>query len=472
MRNAEYMPVAQLPVLDLGAQYEAAKARREEAELRKLDYLNQFQQTRGRIAEGVRPEVEKLWNQLQDNLASGDMSFEAKKERQAVYNQYKSLAADAIDWTRELDDREATILSNPTLYKDPATLLKALEQDRLRPVDAAGIPAAISSLPSLSKFLRYQAKEMTPGAIAGTIMERLSAGGGLQDIYDSNTGQLDSKKLRDLTKNYFAANGLTEDEQQQALAYVMRKDGALSDSFEDISKIGNIDEQTSIETLNRFEGMVNQALENSLRNNIETETEKNNKELALYRAKLIMQQRFSKDSGGKPAPVFNLFASDVPVLRPKISPGTETKAPVATSFTKGNAGLIFNYPVSGEKPSYIDPENNRKYTVNYAGVSATGEPMLVATYSVRTGTGQQRVVSEAIPATEEILSSLSNVKTADAIRAALQQLNYTYSEWAKSPVGIFNRAGANMRESMQQPQGLPPMLNFDYDKYKQTYLGQ
>ena len=55
MRNADYIPVAPLPIVDLGARYEAAKARREEAELRKLEYINQFQQTRGRISPGLLP---------------------------------------------------------------------------------------------------------------------------------------------------------------------------------------------------------------------------------------------------------------------------------------------------------------------------------------------------------------------------------------------------------------------------------
>ena len=68
MRNADYTPVAQIPMVDLGAQYEAAKARREEAELRKLEYLNQFKKVRGPLAEGVRPEVDKLWQEIEKVL--------------------------------------------------------------------------------------------------------------------------------------------------------------------------------------------------------------------------------------------------------------------------------------------------------------------------------------------------------------------------------------------------------------------
>lgn len=56
MRNADYIPVGQIPMIDLGAQYEAAKARREEAENRKLEYLSQFKRVRGPLTDGLKPE--------------------------------------------------------------------------------------------------------------------------------------------------------------------------------------------------------------------------------------------------------------------------------------------------------------------------------------------------------------------------------------------------------------------------------
>ena len=134
MRNADYIPVAQLPIVDLGARYEAAKARREEADLRKLEYINQFQQTRGRISPGLLPEVSKYWEAIEKSLDSGDMSLEAKKNRAELYRQYQNVAADAISFNQELNEREATILSDPSKFNDPYGLVQSIEQLRSKPI--------------------------------------------------------------------------------------------------------------------------------------------------------------------------------------------------------------------------------------------------------------------------------------------------------------------------------------------------
>ena len=93
MRNADYIPVAQLPIVDLSAQYEAAKARREEAELRKLEYINQFQQTRGRISPGLLPEVSKYWDAIEESLDSGSAEASLSPKRSAIKISLSSASA-------------------------------------------------------------------------------------------------------------------------------------------------------------------------------------------------------------------------------------------------------------------------------------------------------------------------------------------------------------------------------------------
>jgi hypothetical protein len=44
-----FTPIAQFPTIDYGAIYENAKMRREEAEQRKLEYLNSFQERAWRV---------------------------------------------------------------------------------------------------------------------------------------------------------------------------------------------------------------------------------------------------------------------------------------------------------------------------------------------------------------------------------------------------------------------------------------
>lgn len=329
MRNADYTPVAQIPMVDLSAQYEAAKARREEAELRKLEYLNQFQKVRGPLAEGVRPEVDRLWQEIEKDLESGDMSFEAKKRRQQLYNNYANVTAEALNWTKELDEREATILANPSQYRDPSTLLNELEKYRLRPVDAASLPAAMSSLPSLSKFLRYQPKEMTPSAIAATISERLKAGGGISSLYDPKTGLLLPQAAEQRVLDYFSANGLTAEQKEQAIINELRHRGSiLAGGIEDISLVQNLSDKEQIDYINSFAKRTAKDLISNLSRDITTKEEERAAELSDYAAKVRMQGRQAEreirlrntlDKEAPPASSVNMYAPLVSYLEKNIT---------------------------------------------------------------------------------------------------------------------------------------------------------
>lgn len=291
MRNADYTPVAQIPMVDLSAQYEAAKARREEAELRKLEYLNQFQKVRGPLAEGVRPEVDKLWQEIEKDLESGDMSFEAKKRRQQLYNNYANVTAEALDWTKELDEREATILANPDRFLNPSEILKAIEQDRLRPIAPLSIGQETASLPSLSKFYRYKMKDMTPGTVASTIAQRLKTGGGIDALYDPKTGVLKPEVLAQRVRDFAAANGLSADEEEQAIVNELRVRGALQGGIEDVGVVQALTDEQKAEYLNSYWTRVATDLGNLVSQDILTEQEKRAAELSDYGAKVGMQGR-------------------------------------------------------------------------------------------------------------------------------------------------------------------------------------
>jgi hypothetical protein len=291
MRNADYTPVAQIPMVNLSAQYEAAKARREEAELRKLEYLNQFQKVRGPLAEGVRPEVDKLWQEIEKDLESGDMSFEAKKRRQQLYNNYANVTAEALDWTKELDEREATILANPDRFLNPAEILKAIEQDRTRPITPLSIGQETASLPSLSKFYRYKMKDMTPGTVASTIAQRLKTGGGIDALYDPRTGVLKPDVLSQRVRDFAAANGLSAEEEEQAIVNELRVRGALQGGIEDVGVVQALNDEQKAEYLNSYWSRVATDLGNLVSQDILTEQEKRAAELSDYGTKIGMSGR-------------------------------------------------------------------------------------------------------------------------------------------------------------------------------------
>ncbi len=291
MRNADYTPVAQIPMVNLSAQYEAAKARREEAELRKLEYLNQFQKVRGPLAEGVRPEVDKLWQEIEKDLESGDMSFEAKKRRQQLYNNYANVTAEALDWTKELDEREATILANPDRFLNPAEILKAIEQDRTRPITPLSIGQETASLPSLSKFYRYKMKDMTPGTVASTIAQRLKTGGGIDALYDPRTGVLKPDVLSQRVRDFAAANGLSAEEEEQAIVNELRVRGALQGGIEDVGVVQALNDEQKAEYLNSYWSRVATDLGNLVSQDILTDQEKRAAELSDYGTKIGMSGR-------------------------------------------------------------------------------------------------------------------------------------------------------------------------------------
>jgi hypothetical protein len=278
-------------MVDLSAQYEGAVARREEAELRKLQYLNQFQKTRGRIAEGVRPEVEKYWNEIQDSLESGDMSFEAKAKRQQLYNNYSTIAADAIDWTRELDEREATILASPEKFNNPSELLSAIEDDRYRTLSPGAIQGELAALPGLGKFYRFKQREVTPGGTAASILDNLKKGGGISKVYDQTTGVINDARLDTLVDGYYLANQFTKEEEDMIIVNAMRRAGAIGETIEDAAKVQNLSNADRAAYLNEGMVEVKDALKTLLASDLDTEREKEAADLRNYAAKVGIQGR-------------------------------------------------------------------------------------------------------------------------------------------------------------------------------------
>jgi hypothetical protein len=448
MRNADYIPVAQLPVVDLGARYEAAKARREEAELRKLEYLNQFQQTRGRISPGLLPEVSKYWEAIEKSLDSGDMSFEAKKNRAELYRQYQNVAADAISFNQELNEREATILSDPSKFNDPYGLVQSIEQLRSKPISPDGIVAEINALPSLGKSLRSKAKTITPGDISTGLLTNLKQGGGITNLYDPATGILDKDKVFNTVKGYMSFNELSPEEEDAAIANSYRKKGwANASDYEVASKLQKLTDEERVAALEDVAAEAANALINSLASDITSEQEKNAAELGLYGKKLQMQAKYDKSPTDAAQPSIKLFTGDVEVVRPKVTTGRDGKQTVPKETEKVNAGLVVNSPLTGEKPSFIDPSSNVKYTVQSTGVSRDGLPQLIVTYPVSVGLPPRtEIASRTYPVSERVLASLSNKKQAETIAVALNNMMSVYSQMDQPPPV----APGEVQQTMQQ----------------------
>ena len=468
MRNADYIPVAQLPIVDLGARYEAAKARREEADLRKLDYLNQFQQTRGRISPGLLPEVSKYWEAIEKSLDSGDMSFEAKKNRAELYRQYQNVAADAISFNQELNEREATILSDPSKFNDPYGLVQSIEQLRSKPISPDGIVAEINALPSLGKSLRSKAKTITPGDISTGLLTNLKQGGGIANLYDPATGILDKDKVVNTVKGYMSFNELSPEEEDAAIANSYRKKGwANASDYEVASKLQKLTDEERVAALEDVAAEAANALINSLASDIISEQEKDAAELGLYGKKLQMQSKYDKSPTDATQPSVKIFTGDVEVVQPKVIKGEGDKE-IVKGTEKVNAGLVVNSPLPGEKPSFLDPSSNVRYTVQGTGVSRDGSPQLIVTYPVSTGFGRPtELISRTYPVSERVLASLSNKKQAETIAVALNNMMSVYSQTPEMQT-VEPAIGAQTMQQFTQP--LPFQVDAQRASLREQYL--
>jgi hypothetical protein len=240
MRGAEYIPVANIPVVDLGAQYEAAKARREASEERKLAYLNQFKQVRGQLSDGLRPAVQERWNQVESLLDQGDMSFEGRKKLQQAYADYAGYTAQGVDFTSALDEREAEVLSNPEKYN--LEVLKEIDGYRsVKPDDAF---LTNPTFPSLTKYIKYQPKKMSSSAMAESAYNNLKAFDGLDNLRNAD-GTINEVAFNNtIDAQYLGLNSEQLDAiYAEELSLAGALDGSLVESVDKIRSLSDEDEK-------------------------------------------------------------------------------------------------------------------------------------------------------------------------------------------------------------------------------------
>ena len=288
MRGAEYIPVASIPIVDLGAQYEAAKLRREESEERKLAYLNQFKQVRGSLSDGVRPAVQQRWNQVEGLLDQGDMSFEGRKKLQQAYKDYAEYTAQGVDFTRALDEREAEVLSNPQKYN--LDVLKEL--DTYRSVKPDDTFLSNPTLPSLAQYTRYQPKRLSSSTMASTIYNNMKQFDGLDAIRNAD-GTLNQVALENAVNAQYIGQS-SEDVDAiiaEELSRLGRLDGSIAEAVEVTRSLSDAEKQNLIKSASQ---RTIQTLSNLVSKDAFTREEQSAADLKEYEAKTRIQGRQSE----------------------------------------------------------------------------------------------------------------------------------------------------------------------------------
>jgi len=461
-----YASDAQMPIVDYGAIYENAKARREESEMRKLQYLNSFQKERGAFAPGVQDEIQSMWNKLQEDLNSGDMSFEAMARRQQMYNNYRDQSSLALEWSNKLNDYEASILADPSQYNTPDLLLQKIQEDRSRPVPISQLGTELSSYPSLGTFRRFSMAEMSPNAAAQTILSQLKTGGGIQNFYDmEGTGGLRPEVVDQTVLDFFGVNSLSQEEEDQAIAFILRNKGALSGSVNDIEKVRKLSDEQRAQYMNEYASFVSKNLSSLIANDIQTQKEEQAAQLQMLRAQTAIRSAGSRSGtsgGGSAAPSFS------------ISQGPVTYMPPVQANDKGQFILqtgakpitddrfVMSAKVTDTQPSYVDVDGTKKY-IEQIAVDANGNQYVMVRFDQDvidplTSRSTSVPVRDMVPWADVIQgpgSGLSNMKQASKIQATFDRMGVSTSPQS-SPASLTDVIRSVNRPKEEGPAPVVP----------------
>ena len=455
--TSTFMAVGQVPQVDYGAVYRNAKARRELEEEKKLQYLNQFQQERGAFTTGMQDELQAEWDSIEQDLDQGDMSFEAKARRQRMYNNYKQHAADALEYANQINDLEASVLADPNAYNDPAAVMAQLEDARNVQVSANNIGLAAGELPSINEFRRFSLPEIAPNAAAGMILENLKSSGGINNFYDmADSGQLSPEAVASSVTAWFNSNSLSQEEEDQAIAFVLHQLGGLSGSMDDLSKIRNLNDEEREEYIGQYAQYVTGALTNMLAQDVETQREQREAELSDYRTKSRIQaEESAAASGASGYGGFVIEGGDLQYM-PPITPDANGNVLKTGDPELANANMSIHATIEGTQPFYRDEYGNQNY-IESIGIDQDGKMVAIIRTNQkvtnRKNKSETHVARTVVDASEIPMNGLSNAGQADKIR---QTYNNMLPMWSANFAGQPARSAASYQEDIDVLSQLEP----------------
>ncbi len=460
--TSTFMAIGEVPQVDYGAVYRNAKQRRELEEEKKLAYLNQFQQERGAFTTGMQDELQSEWDAIEADLDAGDMSLEAKARRQRMYNNYKQHAADALEYANTVNELEASILANPDAYNDPAGIMAQLEDARNVQVSAQNIGLAAGELPSLNEFRRFSLPEIAPNAAAGMILENLKASGGINNFYDmAGSGELDPNAVASSVSAWFNSNSLSQQEEDQAIAFVLHQLGGLSGNMDDLSKIRDLSDEEREGYIGQYAEYVTGALSNMLSQDIETERERRQTELADYRSKQRIAQEEQAAAGAASGySGFVIEAGDIQYM-PGIEPDANGNLIKTGDPDLANAGITIHAKVEGTQPSYRDVDGTQRY-IESIGIDENGKMVAVvrSNQTVKNkGNRTETHVARTVVGVDEIpMNGLSNANQAKKIRDTYNNMLPIWSQQVagREPQQDFSE-DVSALDAIEVEQG--PMVN-------------
>jgi len=159
-----------------------------------MAYYDNFAEINGPFTEGVKPEMQNLWSQIEGQFTLGNSTPQGRRQIKQLYNDYKNLASDALNFSTQLGTDIALIQQNPAKYKNPEELLLSLQEAQSSPVSAFSISEFANNVPKAADNLMYKTPVLVPGDAAENFIKTFS-----EDQFYNTTGERKTLEQLQLT---------------------------------------------------------------------------------------------------------------------------------------------------------------------------------------------------------------------------------------------------------------------------------
>jgi len=389
-----FQTTATMPQVDFGAIYDNAVAKREAKENRELEYMDSFKKVRGALTPGLKDLGQGYFNKIQDSLNEGDMSVDARRYRTDLYNQYQDVMASGLQYTQELNKREAQVLSDPSKYNSPDVLIADLDDLRNTNItDLSQLDNQLATLPQLNKYKRFNVPTANVMDISSEFKRTVN-----ENLFrDQDTGIIDPDKLKSSLATFLQTRNLDTEDMEGVYAAALSHQGLLTNTASDIGLVREYSKDPErAKALTEYYGDILGAtymsqVEMDERTKRERDQQKEAQELA--------DSVFSYD-----VPENNTISLTPPRALKKNKKGeltnvvdTDVKAP------KGSANNIAFITNIGSGPYYEDDKGVKK-TIESIGLDTEGNPIVKITYDQKIETNDFRnenyKVTEVVPWTQ------------------------------------------------------------------------
>lgn len=382
-----FQTTATMPQVDFGAIYDNAVAKREAKENRELEYMDSFKKVRGALTPGLKDLGQGYFNKIQDSLNEGDMSVDARRYRTDLYNQYQDVMASGLQYTQELNKREAQILSDPSKYNSPDVLIADLDDLRNTDItDLSQLENQFSKLPQLNKFKRFNIPTANVMDITSEFKRTVN-----ENLFrDQDTGIIDPEKLKSTQAEFLNFKNLDNEDLEGIYAAALSHQGLLTNTTSDIGLVREYanDPERAKGLIEYYGDLFGATYRSQVEMDERTAAENKAKQKALADAASVFEYQVPENNSISLTPARALKEGTNFV-------DTKVKAP---SGFANNIAFITN--IMGNNPGYEDDKGVKK-TIESIGLDTEGNSIVKITYDQKIETNnfdkENYKVTEIVP---------------------------------------------------------------------------